>query len=383
MRVDHGSKPAGEAPAATRKAGKNGAENTLRRRLALLTLLPYGDQPGVCARVLTEKLNRERYGCSKRTVERDLDEISGNKAWSDVGIEVERAISPSEPNTYLWRHKGPRKPLLLRLPSGEDALLVALMAQELQPFLPRSASSVLSAYQPASDGVLRLPGHTGHGRYHTKVRSLADGPLMHPPEIDNDHVREINEALLRDEQIMLRYRAASRGVENDYRLHPVGMVKKGLFIWLIAFKEEANRLAEGARTFRLDRVVSARRRHNEPVARKLPDLETVLESGVLAYFPKDLVRLSLRSRPSRAGDELINNYRDTPLSRDQRITELAGGGFLLEAQVRDTHELLWMLQGQAHLLEVLEPPALRHKVQRFVTMAAEHYAPQAEIGARS
>lgn len=371
------------APAATKKAGKNGAENTLRRRLALLTLLPYGDQAGVCARVLTEKLSRERYACSKRTVERDLEEISSNKAWSDVGIEIGWTADPSEPTTYLWAHKGARKPLLLRLPSGEDALLVALMAQELQPFLPSSASGVLSSYQSASDGVLRLPGHAGHGRYHAKVRSLADGPLMHPPAIDNDHVREINEALLRDEQIALRYRAASRGAENDYRLHPVGMVKKGLFIWLIAFKEEDNRLVDGARTFRLDRVISATRRHHEPVARTLPDLDTVIDSGVLAYFPKDLVKLSLRSRPSKAGDELINNYRDTPLSRDQRITALRGGGFLLEAQVRDTHELLWMLQGQSHLLEVLEPPALRDKVQRFVTMAAEHYTPQAGLSARS
>lgn len=383
MRVDHGSKAAGEAPAPAKKAGKNGAENTLRRRLALLTLLPYGDQPGLCARVLTEKLNRDRYACSKRTVERDLEEIAYHTAWSEVGVDIAWTPDPVQPNTHLWAHKGRRKPLLLSLPSGEDALLVALMAQELQPFLPKSASSVLSTYQATSDDVLRLPGHTGHERYHAKVRSLADGPLMHPPKIDNEHVREINEALLRDEQITLRYRAASRGIENDYRLHPVGMVKKGLFIWLIAFKEEANRLVEGARTFRMDRVVSARRRENEPVARKLPDLQTVVDSGVLAYFPKELVGLVLRSRPGKAGDELINNYRDTPLSRDQRITKLDGGGFVLEAQVRDTHELLWMLQGQAHLLEVLEPPALRQKVQRFVAMATEHYAPQENINARS
>lgn len=375
MRVDSGSNPEREELVVTKKVGKSGAENTLRRRLALLDLLPYGDQSGLCARVLTEKLNRDRYPCCKRTVERDLEEMDYHPVWSEVGVDIAWTPDPIRPNTRLWAHKGPCKPLLLNRASAEDALLVALMAQELQPFLPRSASSVLSAHQAISDDVLRRSGRTGHGRYHAKVRSLADGPLMHPPEIDNEHVREINEALLNGEQITLRYRAASRGVENDYRLHPVGIVKKGLFIWLIAFKEEANRLVDGARTFRLDRVVSASRRHHESVACKLPDLQTVLNSGVLAYFPKDLVALSLRSRPSRAGDELINNYRDTPLSRGQVITKLDGGGFLLEAQVRDTHELLWMLQGQAHLLEVLEPPALRQKVQRFVALAAEHYAP--------
>ncbi|TXF97872.1 WYL domain-containing protein [Massilia arenae] len=262
MRRNDDGTVAGEVAAKPKKAGKNGAEHTLRRRLALLTLLPYGNQAGVCARVLTEKLNRDRYACTKRTVERDLEEMSGNRVWREVGIDIQWKIDPSDSKTYLWAHMGPGKPLYLRQLSGEDALLIALMAQELQHFLPKSVSSVLTAYQPRSDNILSLPGHTDHGRYHAKVRSLADGPLMHPPAIDDNHVREINEALLRDEQIALRYRPASRDAEHDYRLHPVGMVKKGLFIWLIAFKEEDNRLAEGARTFRMDRVISVRRREN-------------------------------------------------------------------------------------------------------------------------
>jgi len=357
--------------AAKRAGGKRHGEATFERRMALLSLLPGGHQDGISAAVLAERL-ADDYPCTKRTVERDLAEMHEKPVWKQSGIEIAWTPGP-DPRTRLWRHKGAKRLTMLHAPSGEDAMLIGLMAQELQAFLPESAMNVLASYQPLSEGVLQRPGHAAHARYHRKIRSLPDGPLAVAPAIDPAHLRTLNEALLRDEQAEIRYYAGAHHLEKTYRLHPLGLVKKGLFFWLIAFKEEKGTLVEPVRSFRMDRVRSVERRANEPVALTLPTLQQVLDTGLLNFFPRDLVTLRLRSTPGRPGDELINNYRDTPLGREQRITPLELGGYELEAQVRHTQELVWMLQAQAHLLEVLAPPEVRAKLQRFVALAAGRY----------
>lgn len=354
--------------------GKARVEQTLRRRLALVALLPDSGRPGISASALTRRLNEEGYKCVVRTVERDLAEIAeeGN-AWRDAGIDIVGSPNPSHIAGRLWSHRTPAKPLMLRLPSSEDALLVNLLAQELHMLVPASALRALAAYEQSAARLSHWPGRDEYVRYRQKIRILADGPTMSPPPIDGEHLREINEALLRDEQVDLRYAAASREGESTYRLHPIGMVKKGRFFWLVAAKEEDGRLIDGPRTFRMDRVRQVARRVNQPVARGLPVLQDVLAGGALEFFPAGTMALVLRSRPGKPGDQLIANYIDTPLGADQRIAALPEGGHELRATVTYTRELVWMLQAQAHLLQVVAPPDLRKELQQFAAKAAAHY----------
>lgn len=363
-----------EAGPSSSATGKTSVEQTLRRRLALVALLPDGGRPGIGVSALTRRLNEEGYKCVRRTVERDLVEIAeeGN-AWRDAGIDIVGSPNPSNAQGKLWSHRTPARPLMLRLPSSEDALLVGLLAQELHAFVPASALQALTAYEQSAARLRHWPGREEHVRYQQKIRILPDGPTMLPPPLDGGHLREINEALLRDEQVDLRYAAASHEAEGAYRLHPIGMVKKGRFFWLVAAKEEAGRLHEAPRTFRIDRVRRVTRRVNEPVARGLPVLQEVLDSGALEFFPAGSVELVLRSRPGRSGDQLMVNYTETPLGADQRIVALPEGGHELRATVRYTRELVWMLQAQAHLLQVVAPGGLRHELQRFAAQVAEHY----------
>lgn len=371
--MDDMEEPGPVRATAKRAGGKPHGEQIYKRRLALLSLLQGEHQDGLSARILAERLACNGYPCSKRSVERDLAKIQEEDVWRKSGIAIVSRPAPYDRRVPVWTHKGAKKLTLLHSPSGEDAMLIGLMAQELQAFLPGSALDVLSSYTPASEGVLGMPVHAAHARYRNKIRTLPEGPLAIPPSVAAGHLRTVNEALLREEQLDLHYYAGSHRVDKRYRLHPVGIVKKGLFFWLIAFKEKSGKLVEPIRTFRMDRIRSVGRRENEPVSASLPELQHVLDIGLLGFFPKNLVRLSLRSTPGRAGDELINNYRDTPLSLDQQITLHTQGGYRLEAQVRYTRELVWMLQGQAHLLEVLEPPELRQELQKFAALVANRY----------
>lgn len=360
------------------KRGKSSAEDTLRRRLALLSLLPTVGQPGLDVGTITARLESSGFSCGERTVLRDLKEIRNGSIWHAAGVALVSTPDPLKGNAQRWTHAGMHKPSPLRTPTGEEAMLLVLITQELQALLPGSAVDTLSTYAPATNDVLQRPGHTMHAAYRRKICNVPEGPLTIAPPVGSDHIREVNEALLRDEKIDVRYYAVSRRRESAYRLHPVGMVRKGLFFWLIAFKEEApGRTGKDARMFRMDRIRSVTRCENDPVARGLPELKDVVDSGLLGYFPKDLVKLSLRSAPCEAGNQLIDNYRDTPFSHDQRIVKLPEGGYLLEASVRHTRELEWMLQGQAHLLEVVAPEDLRQTLQRFAASVADRYPPAA------
>ena len=69
----------------------------------------------------------------------------------------------------------------------------------------------------------------------------------------------------------------------------------------------------------------------------------------------------------------MTNYAETPLCNEQRITMLAQGGHQLCATVHHTRELVWMLQAQAHLAEVIAPAHLRQELQLFAAQVSEQY----------
>jgi len=378
-----GSGPSLNAPVKTlqpepeARTGKKHIEQTLRRRLALLALLPAEARGGGGSRIglLTEKLQEAGYRCVRRTVERDLVDILDAKAvWLGVGIEIVPQIDPDHAHGRLWARRSHSKMLTLGLPSSESSLLIGLLVQELQAFLPASTLHALSAYQRSPDQVLQQLSNSQHSRYRQKICSLPDGPPRCPPHIDAAYFHEINEALLREEQIDMRYHASSLEDERDYKLHPIGLVRKGMFFWLLAAKEELGKILAGVSTFRIDRVRSIQRRVNDPVSPQLPLLADVLNSGVLEFLPAGQVGLLLQSAPGTSGDGLIKKYIETPFGADQHITALEHGGYQLRATVGYSRELVWALQGQAHLLRVVEPASLRHELECFAIQAAAWYA---------
>lgn len=356
------------------RVGKKHAEQTLQRRLTLLSFLPAIGHGGISVQALTRKLNDAGYSCSTRTVERDLVEMADpSRVWHAAGVEIEMHRDPANAQVPLWAYKTPAKPLMLRLPPCEDALLIGLLAKELQAFVPDYALNALTAYGESSARGWNRSGNGDSACYQQKICILPDGPMMLPPPLNLLHLREVNQALLRNEQINLRYLAARREGEGSYRLHPLGIVKKGNFFWLIAAEEEMGKVLPDVCTFRMDRIRWIQRRVNEPVMRGLPLLQEVIDSGVLEFFPARNVELVLHSTPGCAGDQLMDDYAESPLSTDQRIVSLPDGRQELTATVKHTRELEWMLQSQAHRCEVLAPTSLRQKLQRFATEVAQQY----------
>jgi predicted DNA-binding transcriptional regulator YafY len=355
--------------------GKQASEQTLARRIALLDRLPVGHSAasGRTVSELAGYLNASGYGCGRRTVERDLEAIDApGSVWRTIGVDLQQGLDEDDARLPRWSHTPNSKALLFRTLSNEDALLLSLVEQELRFFMPASAYASLMQYLKVSNRVLSMQANQRQARFRDRVRVIADGPALRPPELNMPHLHEINEALLHGEQLDLSYRSAHRSEETGYRLHPVGLVKQGLFFYLLAIKDEnAHKRAPGpVQTFRIDRIRHVARRRQEPVARALPSLEAALGNGQLQFFDKGPVALKLRFAADADGQALCDSYRETPMAADQRITRRADGSHELHATVMYSLQLVKMLQAEAHRSRVLEPQALKEEIARFVRKAA-------------
>jgi hypothetical protein len=353
--------------------GKQRNELTLVRRIRLLDRLPVNNRAGngLTAQELTTYLCDNKLQCGIRTVERDLAALhDDSEGWSDIGVRLHRDRD-SDGSAARWSHAEDSKAQLLKALSREDALLLSLLAQELSFFMPASANSTLAKFLQSSDRVLSLPGNQRQSGFRDRVRIIPDGPMLLPPAVNLQHLHEINEALLREEQIDMTYCSPSDKNPKRYRLHPVGLVKQGLFFYLVAVKDQN---ASGTQpvviqTFRVDRIDAVARRVQETVARGLPTLTAAIDGGALQFFQEGLISLRLHFATCTAGTALCQSYREAPLSDDQGIATLADGTLELRATVRDSVQLLSMLQAKARVVRVVEPAALRDKILHWVNQA--------------
>lgn len=355
--------------------GKQASEQTLARRIALLDRLPVGHSPAAGRTVgeLTDYLNASGYDCGRRTVERDLEAIDAvGSVWRGIGVDLQQGMDEEDARVPRWSHTPNSKALLFCTLSNEDALLLSLVEQELKFFMPASAYESLMQYLKVSNRVLSMHANQPQAQFRERVRVIADGPALRPPELNMPHLQEINEALLHGEQLDLAYRTARSSGETAYRLHPVGLVKQGLFFYLLAVKEEnVHKRAPGpVQTFRIDRIRRVARRRQEPVARGLPSLEAALGNGQLQFFDKGKVALKLRFADNADGQALCDSYRETPMAADQRIVKRGDGTYELQATVMYSLQLVRMLQAEAHRSYVMEPKALKDEIAGFVRQAA-------------
>jgi predicted DNA-binding transcriptional regulator YafY len=355
--------------------GKQASEQTLARRIALLDRLPVGLLPssGRTVTELTGYLNESGFACGRRTVERDLEAIDEvGSVWRGIGVDLQQGRDEADSRLVRWSHTANSKALLFRTLSNEEALLLSLVEQELKFFMPASAYESLMHYLKVSNRVLSMHGNQREAQFRDRVRVIADGPALRPPELNMPHLHEINEALLHGEQVDLDYRGARSSGETAYRLHPVGLVKQGLFFYLLAVKDsnvQAKTVPGPVQTFRVDRIRRVARRRQDPVARRLPGLDTALDDGQLRFFDKGPIALRLRFSRDANGEALCDRYRETPMAEDQRVVELADGRFELRATVMYSLQLVQMLRAEAHCSQVVEPAALREELGEFLKAA--------------
>lgn len=316
------------------------ATDTTLRYLKLLACLPrHPDRIG--AKALQGKLERDNpeYSVSLRTMQRDLERLSG--------IFPISCTEQGRAKYWFWTEKD----ALTQIPDmgAPTALALRLAEEHLQAVLPPPTLELLRPYFKHSRVVL---ADTELGAWEGKVRIIHRGPGLIPPTVRAKVHDAVCEALLGGKQIRVMYRRRGSITPSERLLHPAGLVTRAGIVYLVACVGDYSDL----RHFALHRMTAA-----QVLAEKArPASGFSLDRHVHA---EDAFAYPLSERPMSlkllANDAVVEHLSESRLSEDQRITPSPDGRILIEATVADTKELRWWLRGFGDHVEVRSPAELR------------------------
>lgn len=332
---------------------KANSNQTLARQWELLKLLPTRP-PGITATELTERLAGLGYPVTKRTVERDLNDLMRLFGFTcnDMG----------HPFGWHWMQGQS-----LDVPglSLSDALSLRIVEEALRPLLP---AAVLQAIEPrlqqARTKLAELAPGNAQARWAEKVRTVPAALPLRPPQLADGVLDAVQDALLREVQMDVQYARAGEREPQAYTLHPLALVQRGPVSYLVA-------TAFGypdVRLYALHRLHSVAVLE-QPMRRPQGfELDAYIASGALQFGAGKPLRLRLRIT-----EALAALLRETPLAIDQTISEPRSGACMLRATVHDTWQLHWWLLSHADEAVVLAPLALRRTLAERIATAADLY----------
>jgi len=331
---------------------RNSDLNAVSRQWEMLKLLPT-KPPGITSRDLQEQLHKIGYNIVKRTVERDLLDLSNPFPilCNDKG----------KPYGWYW---DPGASANLPAITLAEALSLRLVEDLLKPLLPQAILASLQAhFNQAQTKLKTLQQDNAAAHWQDKVRHVPPALPLLPPSIDADVLDLVQQALLYDQQVEVDYETAHADKHSRQTLHPLALVQRGPITYLVAtaFKYQDIRLYA---LHRMHNAVAS----DQPVKRPADfNLDTYIASGALQFGEGTLQLKALISA------DLADYLSETTLSKDQTLQEQDNDGYQLTATVSDSWQLRWWIRSQGAGIVVLEPVELREEVSGDLSKAIERY----------
>lgn len=317
------------------------ARDVLARQWAILQLIPR-EPRSISAADLHVRLKDMGFGCSRRTVERDLNQLES------FGFGLTRDDT-AVPNLWYWY-----KDAGLNLPAMtvSDALLLTMVRDYLAPILPPTVTAVLEPQFKTAQDLLESTSKTNPmATWRDKVVSIPAMQRLIAPELAHGVVDEVANALIHQRKLSVIYRSRSTGKQSELTLNPLGLVQRGQVFYLVATSGEYPDL----RLYALHRINNAR---------TLPESITVVDGFDPAAFDlHDYVAKGFAD--FGRGEEVVlelltsagvtEHLHECRLSLDQVIepvatntreeTDATNGWSRIRATVQDTQQLHWWLRG--------------------------------------
>lgn len=308
---------------------------------------------------LLNRLTKQGFDVSQRTIQRDLRELQG----LFPGLQCD---GNRDQAGWFWDGKE-----ICEFPAMDayTAFAFRLMDAFMVQMLPLALLEELSPYRKAAQRVLdSLPPNNGLFAWENKVRIMPVTQPLRPARINIAARRAVYQALFEDR--CFRGRSRRRGGDVvEYELNPLGLVFEPRVVYLVATVGEY----DDPRQFALHRFLDAQL-SNKP-SRAAPDfsLEAYCRQGAFEYV--DDLRDNLIVLKARFCNEAAVHLRETPLAEDQVIEDCpqAADWCVVSATVRDSRMLRWWLLGFGDGVEVLEPESLRGELGDIARNMAAYY----------
>ena len=331
-------------------------QQSLLRQWHMLRMVPRAPAK-ITAKELCERLCAVDFMVAKRTVERDLKELSA--------VFPIEADSRDKPFGWSWLRDASSFDLPgLTLP---EALTLTLVEQHLQHHLPPNAADALRPhFQSAARTLSAVDASVPSRAWLDKVRSVQPQQPLLPARIDEECQRIVYLALMQDRQLKLHYRKRDADVPTVYAaVHPLAVVQRGGIVYLVCMFADY----DDVRTVALHRVQLAEALY-EPARKKVGfDIDAYIASGQFGVIAGEPV--NLRAVFTRAAGE---HLYETPLSADQALIIDADGRVHLSATVPNTRALVWWLLVFGDGVVVHEPTSLREELAAIAARMAAAYS---------
>lgn len=327
-------------------------ETTLARQWELLRNHLPSRPPGKSSLQLRNALAGAGHDVTKRTIERDMLELSR--------IFPIARNEKAKPYGWHWRENARFDTLGMDL---SEAVSLGLMEDVLRQIMPPAFLSALEGkFSLAREKLAALP-NIPHARWAELVRYVPPGLPFIPPAMAPGVLPAIQEALLRQRQLQVVYLKAGSDTAKEHTLHPLSLIQQGARSYLVATAfDYAQPLL-----YAIHRIASATVL-DEPAQRpKGFSLDAYLASGAVQFGSGK--RITLKARVS---DDLARLLDETPVSSDQKITNRSGI-HTLTATVQESWQLHFWLLSQGPAITVLKPVALRKEIIAALEHTLSHY----------
>jgi predicted DNA-binding transcriptional regulator YafY len=328
-------------------------ETTLARQWELLKLLP-SNPPGKTSRELRDRLEGSGHEVTKRTVERDLAELS--RVFPIVSNEI------SKPYGWHWR-PGAR----VDLPGIDlaEAVSLGLLEDLLRQLIPPTFMDALEGrFAEAREKLTALPQNR-YAKWADLIRYVPPGMPLQKPLISPEVLRTVQDALLRQRRLKVTHCGPGATVTKELLLHPLALIQQGERSYLVATAfDYGNVLYYALHRIRTAEVT------DEPAERPASfTLDAFLAEGGGQFG--DGTSISLKANLT---DNMAAILRETAISPDQIITT-RGGRNTLTATVKNSWQLHFWILSLGPFITVLQPVSLRKHMITKLTDALSNYAP--------
>jgi predicted DNA-binding transcriptional regulator YafY len=331
-------------------------KEAMLRTWETLKLIPQRP-PGKTSRILLTELAARGYSVSKKTVERDLVNLST--------VFPITANEDSKPYQWFW---APDASLDLPGVALTEALSLVVAEETLTGLMHKS---LLAPLQGRLDAAKRLLGETrGHNAtagWTDKICAVPRDLMLRAPKVDADVLTVVQGALVADQQLDIEYRSLQDTCASWRTVNPRALLLKGSVMYLLADKKDVGGDSNAlVKQYALHRIRAAQATV-KPVTGRAFDLKKYVEEAEHEVGNRQGIRVRLR-----ISADLAKILRETPLALKQRI-KVSGDDIVVEAGVRNTPALRRWILGHGGAVEVLGPAALKTAIRNQVLAAAARY----------
>jgi len=333
--------------------------NQLYRQWALLQKIPVRPAAKTASQLAME-LEDDGFKVSKRTVERDLNELRNGPfavCSDDKGVG-------NNPNRWFFEVSS--KTHLIPAMTKQLAFTLVFARTMLHEMFPPSVLQPMDAIFQKAENLLNGKSES-YKHWQKYVRHVPRALPLIPASVNSQILENCLEALLKRYQLKISYQPRYDDLK-EYSVNPLGLIFRDGVIYLVCTLwkyEDIKQLA-------LHRMQLAEPLEDREIISPAGfDLDRYIETeGAFLYPRKSAKRINVELR---FHSNTAKHLEETPLSEDQTIT-VQGEYCHLTATVLDSQQLRWWILGFGEYVEVLKPQTFRDEFARKAQKMAAMYS---------